>query len=188
MCFAFAPGSPGTWANGQEYEWEESMWLIDWLISWLIDRYHHPFPSLNRWLQFHVSIDWNDWVLRRGPSREKLCLFCARLSPHPFLFLSCWRLELFFLSFSFCFLSFHVVYQLHPDPVLFFHVCFHLFGFLFLFLFFFLLSSFVDQLHFIRMMCLRRVSCESFAFRARLSFFFCLPCFSLSLLDWACGF
>ena len=107
-------------------------------MGWLIDWYHHPILSLNRCLQFHVSIDWNDWVLRRGPSREKLCLFCARLSPHPFLVLSCWRLELLFFCFcfSFLFLFALVVDQLHPVPVLFCWCMFPLVWFLVFFFFF----------------------------------------------------
>ena len=157
-------------------------WLIDWSIDWLIDWYHHPILSLNRWLQFHVSIDWNDWVLRRGPSREKLCLFCARRSPHPFLFLSCWRLELFFLSFSF---SFFPLLSLISSIL--FQCCFDAFFCFVCFLAFFLFSfsPFLSfrwsaplypsdvSMHLSRDI-LRRVSCESFDFRARLSFFLCV--------------
>ena len=164
------------------------------VMGWLIDWYHHPILSLNRCLQFHVSIDWNDWVLRRGPSREKLCLFCARLSPHPFLVLSCWRLELWFFCFcfSFLFLFALVVDQLHPVPVLF---CWCMFPLVWFFVFFFflsLISSTFSECCFdvpFSRDFLRRVSCESFDFRARLSFFFCLRFFLwLFACAWGLGF
>ena len=112
----------------------------------LIDGYHHPTLSLNRWLQFHVSIDWNDWVLRRGPSREKLCLFCARLSPHPFFFLSCWRLELFFLFLSFFsffpFLSLISSFLFHCSLLM--HVFFRVLSCLCFFSFFFPFPSLIS--------------------------------------------